>query len=70
MLQRVSKILNMSSSEIHFFEFLKNGSDAKFVHGSQFSGENKNNYCRISSGHIIPFGDSQDIIPFHCFIVT
>ena len=25
---------------------------------------------QISSGHIIPFGDSQDIISFHCFIVT
>ena len=65
MLLSASKILNMSSSEIYFFEFLKNGSDAKFVHRSQFSGENKNNYCRISSGHIIPFEDSQDMISFH-----
>ena len=31
---------------------------------------NKNDYGRISSGHIILFGDSQDIISFHCFIVT
>ena len=29
---------------------------------------NKNDYGQISSGHIIPFGDSQDIILFH-FIV-
>ena len=27
--------------------------------------KNKNDYGRISSGHIIPFGDSQDIISFH-----
>ena len=32
--------------------------------------KNKNDYGRIRSGHIIPFGDSQDIISFHCFIVT
>ena len=31
---------------------------------------NKNDYGRISSGHIIPFGNSQDIISFLCFIVT
>ena len=31
---------------------------------------NKNDYGRISSGRIIPFGDSQDIISFHCFIVA
>ena len=32
--------------------------------------ENKNNYSWISSDHIIAFGDSQDIISFHCFIVS
>ena len=32
--------------------------------------KNKNDYGRISSAHIIPFGDSQDIISFHRFIVT
>ena len=31
--------------------------------------KNKNDYGRISSGHIIPLGDSQDIISFH-FIVS
>ena len=31
---------------------------------------NKDDYGRISSGHIISFGNSQDIISFHCFIVT
>ena len=30
--------------------------------------ENKNDYGRISSGHIIPFGDSQDIISFHLIV--
>ena len=29
---------------------------------------NKNDYGRISSGHIIPFGNSQDIISFHLIV--
>ena len=30
---------------------------------------NKNDYRRISSGHIIHFGDSQDIILFYCIVL-
>ena len=36
-----------------------------FGHTSAISSKNKNDYGRISSGHIIPFGGSQDIISFH-----
>ena len=32
--------------------------------------KNKNDYGWISLGRIISFGESQDIISFHCFIVT
>ena len=32
---------------------------------AHFNNTNKNDYRRISLGHNIPFGDSQDIISFH-----
>ena len=42
----------------------------KFLLGLKAKYVKKNDYCQKSSGHIIPFGDSQDIILFRCFIVT
>ena len=42
---------------------LKKNYEKKILKGNFI--KNKNDYGRISSGHIIPFGDSQDIISFH-----
>ena len=38
---------------------------SKFSHESKFLGEKQEGLGRISSGHIIPFGDRQDIILIH-----
>jgi len=43
--------------------------DKKFRYFKRQYNKNKNDYSRISSGHIIPFGDSQDIISFHFMVL-
>ena len=49
---------------IHQVSFYFNGSHCSTTNCRKQ--KNKNNYVRISSGHIIPFGDMQDIISIHC----
>ena len=49
-------------TQLPLISYVTGGINKNFVMGNFTN--NKNDYGQISSGHIIPFGDSQDIISF------